>query len=282
MRIGVFAKTFPGSDPATVLRRAADAGFSAAQYNLASSGLSSMPDEIPAGTAEAIAAAAAQTGLEIAGVSGTYNMIHPDPAARERGHRRLDALALSCAAMGAPMITLCTGTRHPHDQWRGHRDNGSPEAWRDLLASMERAVAIAEAYGVDLGIEPELANVVSSAQKAHLLLGEIASSRLKIVLDPANLFERETPDGQRAIIAEAIDLLAAEIAMAHAKDRSATGDFAAAGKGIIDFPFFIGSLAKAGFTGPVVAHGLTAEEAPQVAAFLQRVVGEASPSFEQR
>ncbi len=178
--------------------------------------------------------------------------------------------------MGAPMITLCTGTRDAEDQWRGHPDNASPEAWRDLLASMERALAIADRYDVDLGVEPELANVVSTAGNARLLVDQIANPRVRIVLDPANLFETETPERQRAIIAEAIDLLGGDIAMAHAKDRTPAGAFAAAGKGVVDFPFFVGRLRMAGFAGPIVAHGLSAAEAPEVAAFLRRVVTEAA------
>ena len=282
MQIGIFAKTFAGVDPGTVLRKVADAGFSAAQYNLACSGLPSMPDDIPRGAADAIAAAAAEAGVAIAAVSGTYNMIHPDPAERERGHQRLEVLASACAAMGAPIITLCTGTRDPDDQWRGHRDNDAPDAWRDLLASLERAVRTAEAHDILLGVEPELANVVSSARKARQLLDQIASARVRIVLDAANLFDVEAPERQRAIFAEAIELLGADVAMAHAKDRSPTGDFVAAGKGVIDFPFLLSRLRMTGFAGPVVAHGSSAEEAPDVAAFLRRVVREAATSMPSR
>ena len=86
---------------------------------------------------------------------------------------------------------------------------------------MEAAIAIAERHDVDLGIEPELANVVDSAAKARRLIDELRSPRLKIVLDPANLFETETAEEQRRIVAEAIDLLADRIVMAHAKDRDA-------------------------------------------------------------
>jgi sugar phosphate isomerase/epimerase len=57
--------------------------------------------------------------------------------------------------------------------------------------------------------------------------------------------------------------------MAHAKDRTADGGFAAAGKGVIDFRHFIGCLKQAGFDGPLIAHGLDASEAPGVAQFLK-------------
>lgn len=274
-RIGIFAKTFPGSDPGTVLVATSAAGFRAAHYNMACSGLAAMPDEIPAGTAQAVAKAASSSGVSLVGLSGTWNMIHPDPAVRDAGTRRLEVLARASAGLGTRLITLCTGTRDQDDQWRTHPDNAMPEAWRDLLASMEQAVAIADCYDVDLGIEPELANVVDSAARARRLIDEIGSPRLKIVLDPANLAEVETPERRRAIVADAIDLLADRIAMAHAKDRSARGEFVAAGRGVIDFPHFMTALQAVGFAGPMVAHGLSAAEAPAAAAFLKRTAAEA-------
>ena len=281
MRLGIFAKTFDGADPATVLGQVRPAGFTAAQYNLACSGLPPMPDAIGPGVAAAVARAAAVAGVAIAGVSGTYNMIHPDPAVREAGHARLETLARACSAMSAPLITLCTGTRDPADPWRRHPDNDGAQAWRDLHRSMERAVAIAEAHGVDLGIEPELANGVSSADRARRLLDELASPRLKIVLDPANLFEAAPPAARHRIIAHAVDTLADRIVMAHAKDRTESGRFAAAGRGVVDFAHFAECLRAAGFDGPLVAHGLPAADAPFVADFLRRVLDEADIRIEE-
>lgn len=269
MRLGIFAKTFPGSDPASVPAAVKAAGFEAAQYNFACSGLPSMPDVVPQDVAAAIAEASASTKVPLCAVSGTYNMAHPDPKVRADGLRRLEVIAASCAAIGTDMITLCTGTRDPDDQWRHHPDNASADAWRDMRAEMEKAVAIATRHGVRLGIEPELANIVATAAKARQLLDEMKSDRLVIVLDPANLFERAELDDQRRTVAEAIDLLGPEIAMAHAKDRNADGSFATAGKGVIDFGFYISRLRAIGFDGDLVAHGLAADEAAGVAAFLR-------------
>ncbi len=129
-------------------------------------------------------------------------MIHPDVAVRRSGLRRLGVIVAAARAMGTGLVTLCTGTRDAEDQWRYHPGNGSPEAWRDLQVEMEQALATAERHGIDLGIEPELANVVSSAQLALKLIGEMKSERLRIVLDPANLFEvasdRRAPRHRRA------------------------------------------------------------------------------------
>jgi sugar phosphate isomerase/epimerase len=269
MQLGIFAKTFEGKDPATVMAQAKAAGFSLVQYNMACSGLAAMPDAISDAQVLDVAHAAQVHGVTICAVSGTYNMIHPDIAVRERGLARLDVLAAGCHGMGTRLITLCTGTRDAEDQWRHHPDNTSKEAWRDLIASMEAAVAIAETHDVELGIEPELANVVCSAAKAKQLIAELGNSRVRIVLDAANLFEHTPITEQRMCVASSIELLAEHIVMVHAKDRDADGAFVAAGTGVLDYGHYMKCLNRAGFDGPLVTHGLSADEAPGVAAFLR-------------
>lgn len=272
MQIGIFAKTFPGSDPDAVLAQVAGAGFVCTQFNMACAGLPSMPDAIPAATAASVATAAQRHGIAMTAVSGTYNMIHPDPALRARGLGRLAAIIAAAPAMGSRLVTLCTGTRDPHDQWKHHPDNTTPDAWRDLIVEMTRAAGIAEQHGVDLGIEPELANVICDAPAARRMIDEIGSPRLRIVLDPANLFEVADAAARRALVERAIGLLGDRIAMAHAKDRNPDGSFATAGKGVVDFAHFTASLRAAGFDGPLIAHGLAADEAAGVAAFLRRTL----------
>ena len=272
MDIGIFAKTFPGQSPATVLAAARDAGFDGVQYNMACSGLDAMPAVIAPAEAAAVAQAATACHQQIFAVSATWNMIHLDPAVGRLGHQRLATIAASAAAMGTRLITLCTGTRDAADQWRHHPDNATPGAWADLLASFETAIAIADQHDILLGVEPELANVVNNAASARRLIDQIGSPRIRIVLDPANLFERASAAEQRDLIARAVDLLADRIAMAHAKDRAPDGGFATAGKGVIDFKNFLQCLDTAGFAGPIVTHGLSAAEAPGVAAFLRELL----------
>lgn len=269
MRLGIFAKTFAGTDPLTVMQAARDAGYASVQYNMTCSGLPAMPDAITADQARAVADAARATGLHIAAVSGTYNIIHPDPAVRAMGLRRLGVLIDACATLGTGMVTLCTGTRDADDQWRAHPDNDSPAAWADLMDQMEHACTLAEGAGIILGIEPELANVVSSAAKARLLIDTLQSEALGIVIDPANLFERESHHSK--IIARAVDLLADRIVMAHAKDRAPDGSFVAAGQGVVDFAALTARLRAAGFDGDLVTHGLDEGDAPAVARFLSAV-----------
>lgn len=269
MRLGIFAKTFPGSNPAQVLFAAAAAGYDAVQYNMACSGLSSLPLDIPPAAITEIVRARQDTGVEIVAVSATYNMAHPDPERRRAGRYALAAIAAAAGDIGAPMVTICTGSRDADNQWHAHPDNRSEAAWADMMAEFDAIVPICDAAGVTIGIEPELANVIDCPKRARKLLDAFPGGPLRIVMDAANLFEEGDADARRAAIDEAVDLLGPEVALAHAKDRTAGGDFATAGSGVIDWPHYIAALRRVGFDGTLITHGLTADEAPETLRFLQ-------------
>ena len=272
MRAGIFAKTFAGSTPLEVLSAAADCGYASVQYNMACSGIGSLPEAIAPEIAEAVRTASAATGVEIAAISATYNIIHPDVSKREAGRRSFVAIAERAASMSSRLLTVCSGSCNAQDQWSHHPDNQSPDAWREMLGEFEALIEIADRHDILIGVEPELANVVDGAAKARTLINTLGSPRIRVVLDPANLFEIATPEISRNIIASAVDLLADRIIMAHAKDRQADGSFATAGKGVIDFDHLVGCLHRNGFDGSLVTHGLSAHEAGGVATFLAQVI----------
>jgi sugar phosphate isomerase/epimerase len=275
MRPGIFARTFVRPTLEATLDAVAAGGVEAMQFNMAlTDGGPSLPDDIAPGTAARVREAAAERGLEIAAVSGTYNMAHPDPAVRERGRRRLNVLIVAAGALGAPVITLCTGTRDPDDMWRRHPDNAGAEAWKDMLASVTGAVEAAEAHGVTLAIEPEHSNAVDSAAAGRRLLDEVASPSLKVVLDAANLLSAEDLGDQRPILEEAFELLGGELVLAHAKDLRRDGAFVAAGQGALDYPLYVALLRQAGYDGALVLHGLGEAEVPASVAFLRSALAQ--------
>jgi sugar phosphate isomerase/epimerase len=171
--------------------------------------------------------------------------------------------------MGTRLLTVCSGTRDPVDQWHYHPDNANPAAWEEMCSEMLQLLEIAETCNVEIGVEPELNNVVCSAERARRLIDTVRSDRIRIVFDPANLVEIASSEARQRIIESAVDLLRDRIALAHAKDRRRDGGFAAAGQGIIDFAHYLAVLRRAGFSGGLIAHGLAAGEASQVAAFLK-------------
>jgi sugar phosphate isomerase/epimerase len=104
------------------------------------------------------------------------------------------------------------------------------------------------------------------------LLDELKSPALKIVLDAANLLQPRNLIEQPRILSDAFDLLGGDIVLAHAKDFGTAPSWrpVAAGQGVVDFGLFLSLLAKAGFKGPLVLHGLTEDEVPAAVAFLKQ------------
>lgn len=252
-------------------------GLDCVQFNLLSAGVPTLPDahELKASVVEDIRRETTARGIRIAAMSGTFNMAHPDRNERQRGLAQLRVLAEAAASLGAPALSLCTGTRELSSMWRFHPDNATPEAWRDLVDCMRQAVQIAEANKVNLAMEPEVNNVVDSAQKARRLIEEIGSPRLKVIMDGANVFHKGELPRMREILQESIELLAKDIVLAHAKDLDHDGDAGhlAVGHGLLDYDWYIAQLRRVGYDDAIVMHGLTEAQVPGCVQFMRGKLG---------
>jgi sugar phosphate isomerase/epimerase len=277
IRPGIFAKTFARPTLEESLDAVIAHGVDAIQFNLALLGGPSLPARITPRDAERVRGAVAARELEMAAVSGTYNMAHPDPVVRADGRARLRALIEAAPVLGAPIVTVCTGTRDPDDMWRGHPDNATGDAWRDMLECLGEAAATAERHRIVLGIEPEPNNVVRDAEAARRLLDELRSPSLGIVVDAANLVSGGAIAAQKRTLDEAFALLGDDIVLAHAKDVAADGTVVAAGRGELDYEPYVTLLDHAGYAGPLVLHGLGEDDVPRAVAFLRRAIARVDP-----
>jgi len=165
----------------------------------------------------------------------------------------------------------------PANMWRSHPGNTSQQAWDQLLMSLELLLGTAEQNQVILGIEPEPANVISSAEAAARLLKHFRSPFLKIIFDGANLIASGGSARQKEVLSEASNLLGQDIVLAHAKDLARfkpDGNIFAykevpAGRGELDYDFYIALLKKSNFNGPIILHGLAEQEVPAAISFLR-------------
>jgi len=271
MQLGLFARTFARPTVEEVFAAVARLHLRCVQFNFSCAGLPGLPEAVPAELADRIHGAADERRISIGAVSGTFNMIHPNVRLRRDGLRKLEVLAGACARLGTRVITLCTGTRDPENMWRGHADNGSLEAWRDLRVSLTKALTIANKHDLTLGIEPETGNVVDSADKGRRLLDEMKSPRLKIIMDPANLFHPGDLPRQREILEGAFDVLGGDLVLAHAKELAADGHAAglAIGTGVLDWDLYLALLRGVGFGGPLILHGFEEADAAASVRFLR-------------
>jgi len=268
MQVGVFAKSFDGDHPATVLAASRDASFSTVQYNMACSGLGALPVTISEDAAREVREASAGTGVGIAAISATYNMTDSDPERLAAGRRAFITICERAPDMGCHIVTVCSGSKHAHDKWRRHPLNSDPQSWTEMCREFDVICDHADRHGVLIGVEPEPANIVSDAGRAADLLAAFPGSPIRMVLDPANLIEDVAPDSHERTIDGALDRLGPMTVLAHAKDRHADGAVAPAGEGVVDWPHFLRGLKACGFDGPLIAHGMSQSDAPAVAEFL--------------
>ncbi len=270
MKLGIFSKTFIRPTLEESIAAVAANNLKSIQFNWETAGLDEMPERVPTDLCQRIRQSLQQHDIELAAISGTFNIIHPTH--RSEGMRRLAELAKACPALGTRLITFCTGTRDLDYLWRYHADNSSPEAWSDMLDAMHQAVEIAETHDVTLVFEPEVNNIVDTAKKARQLLDEIASNHLKVVIDGANLFHRGELPKMREILDEAFQLLGADILLAHGKDLEKDGDAGhqAAGTGVLDYAHYLFCLEQIGFKGTIALHSLSEAQTPTAITHLQK------------
>ena len=274
MQIGIFAYTFRRPTLEGILDAVKAHSFQQIQFNMGCVGMPELPDSVDDAVCDHVRRKAAAREITMATLSGTFNMSHPDAQHRDKGIKGLQTLVSAAKRLGIPVITLCTGTRDAHSMWRKHPDNNTPEAWRDLTATMGSALQIAEEAGVMLAIEPEVSNVVDSAQKARRLLDEMQSRHLGIIMDGANLFHEGELPQMRRILSEAFELLGGDIVSAHAKDLDHDGEAGhlAAGKGVLDYAHYLTLLCEADFEGPILLHGLQESEVSTCLEFLNETL----------
>ena len=89
MQLGIFARTFHRPTLEETFDAVAEHGLHCVQFNMACVGLPTLPDHIENGVVDNICQASANREIDIAAVSGTYNMIHPDPYQCQVGLQRL-------------------------------------------------------------------------------------------------------------------------------------------------------------------------------------------------
>ena len=270
MKIGIFAKTFSRPTIEELFQAIASYGIYSVQFNLSCAGLETLPENVSCDLVQRITDAAEQATVNLAAISGTFNMAHPNPAVRRNGLEKFEILCEVTAQLRIPVITLCTGTRDPANMWKWHSDNDSKETWDDMVQSIESALVAAEKNKLILAFEPESENVANSAFRARKLLDELRSPRLRIIIDPANLISSER--NQKDVLDEAFALLGDAIQIAHAKDRNKDFQACAAGKGILDFEYYLRCLKEIGFTGPLIMHGLEEEDVRFSREFLDRIL----------
>lgn len=145
-------------------------------------------------------------------------------------------------------------------------DRGTPamwsqETWKRCIRSVKELAREAEQTEINIAAHPHIMSPLMSTERYQQLLEEVASPRLKVLLDPVNLTWPQRFYQNGNMILELFDTLGDAIVAVHAKDMTMSGvksqgEFlsvvniqeAVPGTGQLDYPQLLRSLSKLNHT----------------------------------
>lgn len=158
----------------------------------------------------------AQNHLDIAVLGCYLNLANPNAESLTKITHRYLAHIRFASLLGAGVVGTETGAIN--EAYRYEEKNHSEEALAIFIKNLRPVVAYAEKMGVLVAIEPVYKHIVWNPARARRVLDEIGSPNLQIIFDPVNLLDSTNYHDREAIIAEALEVLGADIAMVHIKD----------------------------------------------------------------
>ncbi len=212
------------------------------------SDLSDMTDN----RAQCIVSIYRDAGIEVSVLGVFTNLMEPDDAEREANLKYFERMIQIASHTGIPTVATECGFIP------GRRGINADTYERDfdrLKQGLSRLVDYCEHYNVDVALEACVLDVVPSAKRARDLIAQVGSSRLKILLDPANYIANSSEE-------DMFRYLGPHIAYLHGKDRKVNDQRGrVVGDGDIDWPLFMRLYHEHADDKPVIMEYVTKDNA---------------------
>jgi sugar phosphate isomerase/epimerase len=138
-----------------------------------------------------------------------------------------------------------------------------------MVATGKELARMADAQGATVLLEPYFEGFLASAKRTRMFLEEVGSTRIRALLDPANLLEVND-------LEEMFNQLQPWIDCFHAKDRKLhVVRGVAAGQGDLDYRKFVTLAAERRPAAPLILEYVGADSFRQALTHLRQVVREA-------
>ena len=218
IQVGIFNGYFPYTLEEQAQRIRA-LGFNTVQLDLAFKDIDfSTPDSITQDKARRVRETFRDHDLPICTLSGYTNIVHPEPAERQRRLDMLRAIIRHARDFGAAYVISETGTFDPDSDWVSHPRNKTEEGFaecRDVIAGLAQT---AYDHGAVFLLETYVNNVVGSVEETVRMFAEADHPGLGLLMDPTNYFEDHNIDRMGGVLKQIFDTLSDRIRIAHAKD----------------------------------------------------------------
>lgn len=241
MIIGMRGHDLGRMEPVQLAEAIASHGFAATQLAFGKAFVQPpeayMTDEGLAAVREAFAS----RGIAVP-VMGCYvSASDRDPAKLEAAKAKFAAHLRASVTLGA----LCVGTETTHFTFD---ESERESAYARLLDFTRAAVAVAEACGAIVGIEPVAYHTLATPELTRRLLDDVPSDHLRVILDTANLVPpgESRPEAQHDLLERALSLFGNKVCVLHVKDgvwnSENKWENRPLGEGIMDWPTLLPRL----------------------------------------
>jgi sugar phosphate isomerase/epimerase len=196
--------------------------------------------------AREIAAAYRSQGISIHSMGVYATLIHADAAERKANLAYFEAMMKIGGHMGVRSFVTEAGHYQPPGPAPAVPYDYQDDVWKMAVETVKELAAVAAAYDATVLLEPIYRSIFASAKRTRLFLEEVASPRIRALLDPANLLEVND-------LEEMFDQLSGWIDCVHAKDRKMhVTAGVAAGKGDLDYPKLVRLVASKAPKAPLI------------------------------
>ncbi len=179
-------------------------------------GLPAAPAALTPGYAMYLRRVFEKNDVDVAVLGCYLNLADPDEDRLKVIRGKYEASIRFASLLGAGMVGTETGA--PNSEYKSCPECRSEEALESFIRELKSVVRIAENFGVMFAIEPVAKHIVWNADRARIVLDEVASPNLGIIFDPVNLLDESNYQNRDEIFAHTIEVLGDDIIMLHLKD----------------------------------------------------------------
>lgn len=291
MQVGIFNGYFPYTLEEQAKRIRA-LGFNTVQLDLAFKDIDfSTPDAITLDKAKRVRETFRDHDLPICTISCYTNIVHPEPAERQRRLDYLKAVIRNARHFGSPYVISETGTFNSESDWVAHPKNKTEEGFEECRKVIKELVDTAYDHGAVFLLETYVNNVVGSVEETVRMFAEIDHPALGLLMDPTNYFEAHNIGQMDKVLKQIFDTLADKIRIAHAKDVKLAEDTSekhadidaseahsfrgvgaielpAPGLGSLNYDYYLQRLAEKHPNIPIIIEHLDEADVPRAKRFL--------------
>ncbi|MDR5741048.1 MULTISPECIES: sugar phosphate isomerase/epimerase [unclassified Caballeronia] len=294
IQTGIFSGYFP-YELSTAAQKIRAHGFNTVQLDLHFKDMDFGRGQITQDKCKRIRDTFRDNNLPISCISGYTNIVHPDPAERQRRNDYLKEIIAHAQYLGSPYVISETGTFATESDWVHHPTNKTEEAWEQCRAVIQELAQHAYDHGAVFLLETYVNNVVGSVEETLRMFADVDHPGLGLLMDPTNYFEDHNIDHMDRTLNQVFDALSDKICIAHAKDvkraggdksekHTDIGDADAAeshtfrgvgeielpspGLGALNYDLYLRRLAKRHPNIPIIIEHLTEDDVPRAKAFL--------------